>query len=172
MDDRTADFERFVAATHRRLLGVAYLLTQDMPLAEDLVQEALLKLYRRWRRDNTIAHPEAYVRRTIVNEFINTRRRRSSTEVPMSTEELPELTWSDTSPVAQVSMWQTLATLPDRQRAVLVLRCYEDLTDCEIAHHLGCTEGTVRSLAARAYSTLRTHTGLQDRATSRSEHSP
>lgn len=169
LQDRTVEFERFVAVTQRRLLGVAYLLTQDMPLAEDLVQEALLKVYRRWRREAMATHPEAYVRRVIVNEFLSTRRRRSSTEVAMSTSQLPESPMTGGSPVERLTMWQALATLPDRQRAVLVLRCYEDLTDREIADHLGCAEGTVRSLAARAYATLRNDAGLFDRATSRSE---
>lgn len=104
------------AAAQRSLLGMAYLLTQDLPLAEDVVQEALFKVYRRWRREGMAAHPEAYVRRVVVNEFINTRRRRWSAEVP-STGELPGSAMADGSPVERLMMWQALTTLPTRQRS-------------------------------------------------------
>jgi RNA polymerase sigma-70 factor (sigma-E family) len=150
---RLADFAREHSV---RLTRFAYLLCGDRGLAEDLVQDAFLALYRRFGEQLPIEAPVAYARRVVVNGHISHTRRRSATvlaEVPERADEVPH-------PEDQDAMWRALATLPERQRTVLVLRYYLDLPDREIAAALDCREGTVRSLAARAFATLRTVPGL------------
>jgi RNA polymerase sigma-70 factor (sigma-E family) len=157
-----AAFEDFVRGRGAALLRFAYLLTGDRGHAEDLVQDALVKAYLRWNgRAAVIEHPEAYVRRTIVNQFVSWRRRRSSGEVVGP---VPERSGGDHAQrlTERVRVWKVLSELPPRQRSVLVLRYYEGLSDRNIADLLGCAEGTVRSLAARAFSTLRAHPQLAD----------
>ena len=147
-------FEDFVRARGRALLRFAYMLTSDRALAEDLVQEALVKAYRRWGGRLRAEHPEAYVRRIMVNEYLSWRRRRWSGELPGR---VPDRVQPDAacSVAERDLMWRALAALPRRQRAVLVLRYYEGLPDVEIAALLQSAEGTVRSLAARAFDALR-----------------
>lgn len=139
-------------------------MTRDHHRAEDLLQAAFLKVYRRWRHEGLPEHSEAYRRRVMVNAYISTRRHRRSTEVPVPHDELA----NESAPAAptddRLLVWRALGVLSPRQRAVLVLRIYEGLTDDEIADHLGCASGTVRSLASRAYLTLRTNSELLDRA--------
>jgi RNA polymerase sigma-70 factor (sigma-E family) len=140
-----------------RLLPVAYQLTHDRAAAQDLVQEALLRVYRSVRRHGRTPDDwYAYLRRAVINEYVRTRRLRSSTEVV--TEMVPE------RPVAgcpearaadQAQMWAALGVLSERQRAVLVLRYYEGLADHEIAALLGCREASVRSLAMRGLAAMR-----------------
>jgi RNA polymerase sigma-70 factor (sigma-E family) len=135
------------------LTRFAYVLCGDRGLAEDLVQEVYLKLFRRYGGELPVGAPVAYARRAIVNGYISRARRRSSTELTGGNvpDNATEMTTSDDKD----AMWQALAVLPDRQRAVLVLRYYVDLPDREIATVIGASEGTVRSLAARAFATLR-----------------
>jgi len=156
-----AAFEEFVRGRGAALLRFAYLLTGDRGHAEDLVQDALVKAYLRWNGRTVIEYPEAYVRRTIVNQFVSWRRRRSSGEVVGP---VPERAGGDHAQrlTERVRVWKVLSELPPRQRSVLVLRYYEGLSDRNIAELLGCAEGTVRSLAARAFSTLRAHPQLAD----------
>ncbi|MFJ5260786.1 SigE family RNA polymerase sigma factor [Streptomyces sp. NPDC088387] len=149
------DFEDFVTACGPRLLRVAWLLTGDPHLAEDLLQTALAKVWPKWSR---IAdeQPEAYVRKTLVNTYSSWWQRRWRGEVP--TGELPEAPTSG-DPFAGVDLEQALAAvvrrLPPRQRAVLVLRYFEDLSVEETAEVLGCRPGTVKSQGAKALRTLR-----------------
>lgn len=163
MGSKLAEFEAFLTQRQDALLRTAYLLTQDHGHAEDLVQDAMIKLYRRWRRTGPPTYPVAYARRILVNEYISHQRRRRSTEVPVETERMA----SEPAPAEPVDdrlvMWRALGSLPPRQRAVLVLRAYEGLSDPEIADHLDCAVGTVRSLAARAYAQLRRSADLLDR---------
>lgn len=120
------------------------------------MQETLIKANHRWSAITRTQHPEAYLRRMIVNEYLSWRRRRPNTEI------VRELT--GTQAVADTTalhadrdeVWRLLGTLPRQQRAVLVLRYYEGLPDAEIASLLGCSPGTVRSSAARAFARLRT----------------
>jgi RNA polymerase sigma-70 factor (sigma-E family) len=148
------EFEGYAAERGRALLRFAYLLTGDRALAEDLVQEALVKVCMRWDRVVRADAPDAYVRRMVLNEFLSWRRRRSSREVVVDTfdgslpDRLDELAERD-------AMWRALLRLPRRQRTVLVLRYYESLPDADIAVLLGCSEGTVRSHASRAFEALR-----------------
>jgi RNA polymerase sigma-70 factor (sigma-E family) len=156
---RAADepaFRAFVAARSSSLLWFAHLLTGDRHLAEDAVQTALAKTVLAWPRLRHKDNPEGYVRRAIVTTHLNAMRRQSWREQPR--EKLPERTDGrrpDHEFDERDAMWQALAELPPRQRAVLVLRYYEDLPEADIAEILGCTRGTVKSQAAKALSHLR-----------------
>jgi RNA polymerase sigma-70 factor (sigma-E family) len=148
-------FEEFTAARLPALLRFAFLLCGDRELARDLVQEALTKALVRWSRVDAADQPYAYVRTMLTNEFLAFHRRRRLRTVPLTSDLAP------TEPAAadglddRDELWRQLAGLPRQQRAVLVLRYYEDLSDAEIAEVLRCREGTVRGYAARAFATLR-----------------
>lgn len=156
MTEPVDSFDTFVVARGAALLRFASVLTHDPGLAEDLVQDALVKVARRWSALVRKGPPEAYVRKVILNEYLSWRRRRSSSETPA---EVGEGAHPDTSNAhaERDALWRVLGELPARQRAVLVLRYYEDLPDSDVADLLGMAPGTVRSLAARAYVTLRVH---------------
>lgn len=148
-------FDDFVAARSGRLLRTAYLLTHDHALAEDLLQTALTKAWFAWGRID--GNPEPYVRQIIVHTFASWWRRKWNGE--HATDELPERT-SDGSDLAGDSsqshdLWTALGRLPKRQRAVVVLRFYEDLTEAETARLLGCSVGTVKSQTSKAMAKLR-----------------
>lgn len=152
-----------VAESGDRLLRVAYQLTHDRAGAQDLVQEAIVRVYgsmRRRRRSPDDLY--AYLRRAVLNEFLRTRRLRSSSEVV--TDSLPETTVDsgEAAVLDRAALWSRLAELSQRQRAVLVLRHYEQLTDPEIAEVLGCRQSTVRSLAMRGIAALRSAAVLQE----------
>jgi RNA polymerase sigma-70 factor (sigma-E family) len=150
IDEGTVAFDAFVAARSHTLLRTAYLLTQDHALAEDLVQTALAKAWFHWSRIRA-DNPEPYVRRILVTTYSSWWRRRWNGEIP--TEELPE------TPSAHgedgLDLWDAIGRLPRRQRAVVVLRFYEDLTEAETARLMGCTVGTVKSQTAKALAKLR-----------------
>ena len=150
-------FDAFVAAAGNRLHATAFLLTRDHGLAEDLVQTALARSWRAWRRVK--GDPEPYVRRVLINAFLSSRRRRWWGEHP--TEELPEVQARDELAAVdeRLRIDGMLARLPARQRAVVVLRYLEDLPEQEVAELLGCSVGTVKSQASRALATLRVHGG-------------
>ncbi|MDX6356236.1 MAG: hypothetical protein QOF98_3139 [Streptomyces sp.] len=151
-----AGFEEFVAARGPRLLRVAWLLTGDAYLAEDLLQTVLARVWPKWPR---IAeeNPEAYVRRALVHTHASWWRRKWRGEVPHG-DDLPDRAHS-ADPYADVDLEQALAAavraLPVRQRAVVVLRYFEDLSVAETAAALRCSEGTVKSQSAKALRTLR-----------------
>lgn len=153
MADRS-DYPVFVAARWTRLLRVAYLLAQDWPTAEDLTQAALVKAWLAWARIDD--DPEAYVRRIIVTTYVSWGRRRWRREAP--TGQLPERSGRDRE-TDQVddrdAVWRALGRLPARQRAVVVLRFFEDLTEAQAAAVLGCSVGTVKSQTSRALAKLR-----------------
>ncbi|TDD98216.1 SigE family RNA polymerase sigma factor [Jiangella asiatica] len=147
-------FRRFVEGRSLALLRTAYALTGDRHTAEDLVQGALAKLFRHWR---TVDDPEGYVRRIIYNDQVSSwRRRRTVREEPV--EDVPERAVSDGSAEVdgRLDMTRLLSMLAPRQRAVLVLRYYDGLTEREIATALGCSIGNVRSQTFRALARLRT----------------
>ena len=153
----TDDFDEFVQGRGRALLRFAYVLSGDAHLAEDLVQEVLARLHRRWDRITAMDNAEAYVRTAIVRQFLSWRRRRAYREAVFA--EVPEPDGIDEPQqriVDHEQMWQLLTGLPRAQRAVLVLRFYCDLPDEEIAALLGCGKSTVRSQAARALARMRT----------------
>ncbi len=161
-------FEEWVAARGAQLLRFADALCGDFHRAEDLVQSALAKALGRWSVVVAMAHPEAYLKAMIVNDYLGWWRRRSRTEVPMPTPpEVSRFGGADPA-VGQASRdaaWRLLARLPRRQRAVLVLRYYEDLSDEQIASVLGCAASTVRSSASRALAALRVVVPQLDRET-------
>ncbi len=151
------DFGEFVHGRGRALLRFAYVLCGDAHLAEDLVQEVLARLHRRWDRITAMDNAEAYVRTAIVRQFLSWRRRRAYREAVLA--DLPERAGGDEPQqqvVARDQVWRLLHGLPRAQRAVLVLRFYLDLPDDEIAALLDCGQSTVRSQAARALSRMRT----------------
>ena len=154
LDDALADL---VAHSGDRLLRVAYQLTHDRVAAQDLVQDALLRVYHSLRRRGLPPQDwYAYLRRAVINEYLRTQRLRSSAEVV--TDKMPErpVTASAEDQVAdRAQLWAALAALSARQRAALVLRYYEDLPDQQIAELLGCREASVRSLASRGLAVLR-----------------
>ena len=151
-----AGFSAFVAARSRHLLQAAHLLTGDRHRAEDLLQTALTRAYLRWDR---IDEPEGYVRRTMVNAQTDWWRRKPWRE--QSTQDVPDSPAPDqASYEVRDAVLSALATLSGRQRAVVVLRYYEGLSELEIAAALGCSTGTVKSAASRAMTKLRAHPAL------------
>ncbi|MCK2219094.1 SigE family RNA polymerase sigma factor [Actinomadura sp. ATCC 31491] len=149
MADR-AIFQDFVVSRSDRLLRTAYLLARDWGVAEDLLQEALAKAWFAWPG---IDEPEAYVRKVLVTTYTSWWRRRWRRELP--SDDLPDRGAHD-PPGAGDELWRAVGRLPARQRAVIVLRFYEDLPVAEVAEVLGCHEGTVKSQTAKALARLRT----------------
>jgi RNA polymerase sigma-70 factor (sigma-E family) len=157
--DRYAGFREFVTARRRALSRTAYLLTGDHSLAEDLLQTSLARTAEHWHRIAD-ADPEAYLRRVMVNERTSRwRRRRFGVEVPASAEALAAVSPAgpDTADavVRRSTLNAALAQLPPRQRAVIVLRFFDDLTEAQTADTLGCSIGTVKSQAHQALARLR-----------------
>ena len=152
-------FAAYVASRRRALLRAAWLLTGDWHLAEDLVQTALAKAYVAWRR---MDEPDAYVRRILMTTYVTWWRRRWNGEQP--TAELPEKASAAHDADLRQQVYGVLRELPRRQRAVVVLRYFEDLTEADTAAALGCSIGTVKSQHARALARLRASTGLADLA--------
>ncbi|QNN54302.1 SigE family RNA polymerase sigma factor [Nocardioides mesophilus] len=154
------DFDGFVVARSGRLLRTAYLLTGEHALAEDLLQTALAKAWFGWSRID--GDPEPYVRKILVNTYASWWRRKWRGEHP--TEELPESGHTghqDASDTNQ-DLWTALGRLPRRQRAVVVLRYFEDLTETETARLLDCSVGTVKSQASKALAKLRVDPSLSE----------
>lgn len=149
-------FEELVRASERRLLRLGLMLTGGVHSAEDLVQTVLARAHDRWDRISALDHPEAYLRTMVVNEFLSWRRLLKNREIALA-EPPDELSDEDigSRQAQRDAAWRLLAKLPRRQRAVLVLRYYEDLPDSEIAELLGIAPGTVRSNAARGLAALR-----------------
>lgn len=146
------------------LLRLAVMLTGDAADAEDLLQAALLRAWKHHERVAAMAAPAAYLRRVLVNEHVSGGRRllRRVRTVPASAL-LVEPSSSSPGLEHRDEAWRWLATLPPKQRAVLVLRFYEDLPDAAIAEVLGCSEGTVRSNASRGLASLRVRlTGIEE----------
>jgi RNA polymerase sigma-70 factor (sigma-E family) len=159
---RAADgetFAGFVRARYASLLRYAFLLTADRGHAEDLVQDGLARTYGAWGRLAEPAAADAYTRTTLVRLALRARRRRWRGETPTSV--LPERPLDSGDLDLAESVRAALATLPADQRAVLVLRYYDDRTEREIAALLDCSPGTVKSRAARGLAALR-ETGLLD----------
>lgn len=160
-------FGPFVATRSPALLRSAWLLTGDDALAEDLVQTALARAWPRWERiyrSDTSA--EAYVRKVMVTTYANWWRRKWRAEQP--TADVPQRSEYDDrfdQADARADMRRTLALLPPRQRAVIVLRYYEDLTEAQTAEFLGCSVGTVKSQASRALAKLREEPWITSYAT-------
>jgi RNA polymerase sigma-70 factor (sigma-E family) len=152
------EFEDFVRARGPALLRYGYVLSGNPDDAADLVQEALLKLSDTWRRVRNKDNPEAYVRTIMARQHVSWWRRRRREHL---TDDVPEGSYTDRHATGE--LWRELATLPRKQRTVLVLRYFEDLPDQEIADILGISCGTVRSQAFRALQTLRVRPVILER---------
>jgi RNA polymerase sigma-70 factor (sigma-E family) len=160
--DGRAAFRSYVAARSPALLRTAYLLTGSRADAEDLLQTALAKTYLAWDRIREREAVDAYVRRIMVNTQSSWWRRRKLDEYP--TNAPPERAGSRdaTEDLAlHDALWTALGTLPKRQRAMVVLRYYEDLSEAETAQILGVSVGTVKSTTSRALAKLRDSAGLR-----------
>ena len=151
------DYDDFYVALRPRLVRTAYAVCGDLGVAEDAVQTAFAKAYRSWSRISRLEAPEAYVRRMAVNEVLNSRRT-AHVRREVVRADLPDTARvaHDDDALAHDEMWRAVLSLPPRQRAVLVLRYYEDLSEQQIADVLGCRPGTVKSQASAALATLRT----------------
>jgi RNA polymerase sigma-70 factor (sigma-E family) len=153
-----SEFDDFMAREHAGLLRYAVMLTGDSELAQDLVQDVLVKVHSRWRRIGAVEFPARYVKTMVTRAFLSWRRRWAVRNIVLlPTEQLAGEPAGDhaRSIVDRADVWQRLAGLPRQQRAVLVLRYYERLTDPEIAQVLGCSAVTVRGYAFRALTALR-----------------
>jgi RNA polymerase sigma-70 factor (sigma-E family) len=150
---RAESLAEFAQRRGLELLRFAYLVAGDRQRAEDLLQEVLLAMYRRFGDALPLDNPSGYARRAIVHANISWGRRAASRELP--TDAFPDAAAAVDDPAQRDELWQALRRLPIRQRTVLVLRFYADATDPEIAQALGCRRGTVRSLASRALTALR-----------------
>jgi RNA polymerase sigma-70 factor (sigma-E family) len=155
--DAPPSFVEYVRTRHAELLRFAHVLCGDPHLAADLVQDALERVGISWHRIQRQDDPEGYLRRTIVHRYVS-RWRALRRERLVA--ELPERQHVDVEP-ADGELWTLLTTLPPRQRAVVVLRFYQDLSAAQIAEVMGCTVGTVKSNGSRALAKLRA--GLSSR---------
>ena len=164
MDDATAppDFESYVAARRPSLRRTAYLLTGDWDRAEDVVQDALTNLFLHWRRASRARSVDAYVRRTLVNSYLSEKRRPWRRE--RSTDVLPETAYAGPADAGDErdALRRALATLGPSQRAVVVLRYWDDLSVEETAAALGCSTGNVKIQSARGLAHLREALGRAD----------
>jgi RNA polymerase sigma-70 factor (sigma-E family) len=151
------DFEEFVSARGGALVQTAYLLTGDQAAAEDLVQIALMRTYAKWEQ---VDHPLSYTRRAVLNAFLDGRRR-PRREIPSRSyaaavaDEHADGQSVATRIATREALWQVVLALPPRERAVVVLRYYEDLDDHEIATALRIRHSTVRATVSRALARLR-----------------
>jgi RNA polymerase sigma-70 factor (sigma-E family) len=154
------DFEQFVGERLPALIRYAAILAGERELAQDVVQDALIRANDRWRRIGAMDRPEQYVKRMITTEYLSWRRRHARRAAVLDR-------WAVTLSPGQVgdhaehlvqrsALSQQLAALPPKQRAVLVLDYYEGMTDPEIAEVLGCSPATVRVYRFRALAALRT----------------
>jgi RNA polymerase sigma factor (sigma-70 family) len=155
-------FEQFAATRLPSLLRSAVLLTGDRDLAQDVVQEVMARAQVKWKKIGRSQSPEADVRRMILKEYLSWRRSWAARNIRAVGERLVGLDDAQKHGRGPVSdaveaddLWNRLATLGRRERAVIVLRCYEQYDDDGIAYQLGCSTATVRGLAAKALKTLR-----------------
>ncbi len=154
---RDVEFESWLAAREPALQRTAHLLTGDVHTAQDLVQNTLAKLYLAWDRIQDRGRVDAYARKILINEH-RTAWRRPVRRREQVTAELPDRPAPERGYDGQrEAVWAFVGSLPPRQRAVIVLRFYEQLTEPEIADLLGISLGTVKSQSSRALAALRTH---------------
>jgi RNA polymerase sigma-70 factor (sigma-E family) len=165
-DERDVPFEAYVGARQHALLRTAFLLTGDLHEAEDLLQAALARLYPSWKRVSRAQALDAYVRRAMVNQYTSWWRR-AWRQRETSVEAIDDRTSGGIGLAEQVTerdaLWHVVRQLPPRQRAAVVLRFYEDLSEVETAAVLGCSVGTVKSTTSRALAALRRHMEAEER---------
>lgn len=153
------DFSEFVAVSSARLFRTAYLVLGDHQLAQDLLQESLVKTYVAWPRLRDQSRAEAYARRTIVTTSVSWRRRRSFHERPVDLVPDPGVPDDTDRVAAQDELWSQLHGLPPGQRAAVALRYCEDLSEAQTAQLMGCSVGTVKRQASMGISKLRSRMG-------------
>jgi RNA polymerase sigma-70 factor (sigma-E family) len=170
-DTHVPTFEEYAAVSWSMLYRSAYLLAGNHADAEDLAQQTLIKAHRAWAKVSASDSVNAYVRRILMNTFLSSRRPRAR-RLELLTDEVPE--WGGTTGAVggpggtpgasdeRMALWPHVRRLPRQQRAVIVLRYFEDLNEAEIAETLGCSRGTVKSTAHRALKSLRAALDDQD----------
>jgi RNA polymerase sigma-70 factor (sigma-E family) len=162
------EFRAFVLARYASLLRSARALTGDRGIAEDLVQNALVRTYASWSRVQRADDPYAYTHRILFTSFSRMRRRRRVAEtLSASVDPAPEIAASETATDDRDQLQRALHELPPRYRAVLVLRFYEDRSVEEVAAVLGCSANTVKTQTARALGRLRLSPQLDQNAMGR-----
>ena len=157
MRDAEAEFAEFMAARSNQLFRSAFLLTTSRPSAEDLLQTALAKAFASWSRVRRADDPVAYVHGILIKTFLSERRRRSSTELPVA--EPADAPTTDHDPTDRLALMTALAQLSVTDRAVVVLRFWEDRSVAQTARDLDLTEAAVKNRSLRALRELR---GLLD----------
>jgi RNA polymerase sigma-70 factor (sigma-E family) len=157
-DGRDVDFSEYVAARRASLVRAVVLMGCPVDDAEDIVQTALVRCHRSWRRVQRADEPDAYIYRVLVNVFRDARARRWNDEVP--TEEVPDAGSEDDS-LTGIEVRRALSSLSEQHREVLVLRYFADLSEVHTARALGVPLGTVKSRAARAIAALSSHPSLR-----------
>ncbi len=168
--DSGTDFDAFVVRRYAALVRFGYVLTGNRASAEDLVQNALFRTYRRWQQLDSKGDPTAYVRKAMVNAHISWTRLLSSREQFFA--EPPDSPGGEGGDIEGLHMWRQLAELPPRMRAVLVLRFYEDLSEAETARVLGCSAGTVKSQTSRGLARLRRELSKSEPSQSQPDSTP
>ena len=149
------EFDEFMTSSWPSLYRTAVLMTGDVHLAEDLLQNAMGKVYKAWPRVSRVEHPRSYARAILANEVSSWWRKRSSSERPTQLRADASSIPGHDDQIAQADLvWRALGQLSPRQRAVLVLRYYEDLSGSEIAAVLGISEGSVKAHAHHALRAL------------------
>lgn len=154
--DADAAFSDYVASSADRVRFTAYLLCGDWHEAEDIAQIAFVKVYRAWHRIDRNESIDAYVRKVVVRSYLNERRRLWRRLERLTSSPPEPAPPPATGPEQRMVVWQALSQVPQRQRAALVLRYWEDLSLTETAEVLGCSEGTVKSQCSRGLKALRT----------------
>ncbi|QIK67175.1 SigE family RNA polymerase sigma factor [Nocardioides sp. HDW12B] len=150
-------FEEYAAAAWPSLYRRAYLLCGNHADAEDLAQASLIKIHASWTKVSRAESPHAYVRRILTNTFLSTKRHKGRRLELLAGDHAPEPTSPPVEgPEDRMALWPHVRDLPKRQRAVIVLRYYEQLSEAEIADALDCSRGNVKSTAHRALQNLRT----------------
>jgi RNA polymerase sigma-70 factor (sigma-E family) len=152
---RDEEFTAFVAAAAPRLRRTAFLMCRDWHLAQDLTQTTLAKMYASWARLWRTTNLEAYSRRVLVNALFDLRKRRSGSEVVLAEPPEPPGRAPDGGPDLHVPLLAALATLPERDQAIVVLRHWEDLSVETVAEILGVSASVVKMQNARSLSRLR-----------------
>jgi RNA polymerase sigma-70 factor (sigma-E family) len=162
------EFDQFVADSADRLLRAASLITWDAAEAEDLVQECLFRVARRWPRVRKMDHPAAYARTVLVHLGLDEGKRRALRRAELQEAAAGRIDEHEDDAAARVlgrveasaDLLQALGELPPRQRVALVLRYFEDLSEAEAAEAMGCSVGTVKSTTSRALERLRSAVDL------------
>jgi RNA polymerase sigma-70 factor (sigma-E family) len=162
------DFSGWAVEQGPRLIRFGYLLSGDQQIAQDLAQEALARVHTRWRRLSDGGNPDAYARAIVVNQLRSWQRRRWWTERSVTVIAAPgAVPPFDDAAADRMALWSLVVGLPEKMRAAVVLRFYEDLDDSAIGQILGCSAATVRVHVRKALAKLRSHPAAADLVTRR-----